>query len=75
MNSSCSTPLDFKSGKDLGEETRSADEERVTCVDCGATASDQAAYESGWQLVPSVCPDCLRWVAIASDACCHGSPA
>jgi len=73
--STCTTPVDFKSGKDLGEETLLADEERVTCVDCGATASDQSAYESGWQLVPPVCPDCLRWVATARDSCCHGSPA
>ena len=68
----CTTPLQFKSGKDLGEETRVEDDERVTCVDCGATVSDQTAYESGWQLVPPVCPDCLRWVLTANDACCHG---
>lgn len=68
------TPLQFKSGKDLGEETRVEDDERVTCVDCGAIVSDQTAYESGWQLVPPVCPDCLRWVLTANDACCHGSP-
>jgi hypothetical protein len=68
------TPLRFKSGKDLGEETLVEDDERVTCVDCGAIASDQEAYENGWQLVPPVCPNCLRWVATANDACCHGSP-
>jgi hypothetical protein len=73
--STCTTPVGFKSGKDLGEETLLAEEERVTCVDCGATASDQSAYESGWQLVPPVCPNCLRWVATARDSCCHGSPA
>ncbi len=60
----------FKSGKDLGEEPSVADEEHVVCVDCGAYASDQHAYEGGWQLVPPVCPNCLRWPAVA-DACCH----
>lgn len=64
----------FKSGKDLAEEPRYDDEESVTCEDCGATASDQSAYESGWQLAPPVCPDCLRWVATSAEACCHGVP-
>jgi len=63
----------FKSGKDLGEETSIADEERVTCVDCGTSASDQSAYDGGWQFAPPVCPDCLRWIALREDACCHGS--
>lgn len=63
----------FKSGKDLGEEASIEDEEQVTCVDCGASASDQRAYEGGWQLVPPVCPDCIRWSATRADACCHGS--
>jgi hypothetical protein len=69
------TPVGFKSGKDLDEEPGADEEEQVTCVDCGQAASDQLAYERGWQLVPAVCPDCLRWVAIAHDSCCHGSPA
>ena len=73
--STCITPVGFKSGKDLGEEPGVDEEEQVTCVDCGATASDQSAYERGWQLVPAVCPDCLRWVATARDSCCHGSTA
>ena len=73
--STCTTPIGFKSGKDLGEEPRLAEEEQVTCVDCGATASDQSAYESGWQFIPPVCPNCLRWVATARDSCCHGSSA
>ena len=48
----------FKSGKDLGER---ADEDAVSCVDCGAMESDDAAYQQWWQLVPPVCPNCLRW--------------
>ena len=61
----------FKSGKDLGEETRIEDEDTVTCVDCGTVESDQSAYESGWQLVPPVCPDCLRWIFVG-ETCCFG---
>ena len=73
--STCITPVGFKSGKDLAGEPGIDEEEQVTCVECSATATDQAAYERGWQLVPAVCPDCLRWVATARDSCCHGSPA
>lgn len=62
----------FKSGKDLGEETRVGDEETVTCVDCGAVESDQSAFDSGWQLAPPVCPNCLRWV-VADETCCFES--
>lgn len=62
----------FKSGKDLGEEPCVADEEHVTCIDCGATAPDQRAYESGWQFAPPVCPSCLRWVT-STDTCCQGT--
>ena len=65
----------FKSGKDLGEETRVADEDTVTCVDCGAVESDESAYQSGWQFVPPVCPQCLRWTAVADETCCFGRPA
>lgn len=64
-------PIAFKRGCDLGEETRVDDEDTVTCVDCGAVVSDQAAYESGWQLVPAVCPNCLRWSAV-EQTCCMG---
>jgi hypothetical protein len=63
----------FKSGKDLGEETRIEDEDTVTCVDCGAVESDQSAYEGGWQLVPAVCPNCLRWAPV-DLTCCAESP-
>lgn len=62
----------FKSGKDLGPEPSVAEEEHVTCVDCGTRATDQHAYEGGWQLVPPVCPNCMRWLATREDACCHG---
>jgi hypothetical protein len=64
----------FRSGKDVGEETFVEDDDTVTCVDCGAVASDEVAYQSGWQLVPPVCPDCMRWVAIIDETCCFGSP-
>jgi hypothetical protein len=64
----------FKSGKDLGEETRVEDEDTVTCVSCGAVESDQSAYEGGWQLAPAVCPDCLQWIVVADEACCCGGP-
>jgi hypothetical protein len=63
----------FKSGKDLGEEpSLDDDDERVTCIDCGARATDQHAYELGWQFAPSLCPSCLRWVVTSDDPCCHG---
>jgi hypothetical protein len=64
----------FKSGKDLGEETRVEDDDTVTCVDCGAVEPDQTAYENGWQLAPAVCPNCLRWVAVVDEPCCFGTP-
>lgn len=38
-------PLAFKSGKDLGEETRADDEDTVTCEACGAVESDERAYD------------------------------
>ncbi len=63
----------FRSGKDVGEETCVEDDDTVTCVDCGAVASDEAAYQSGWQLVPAVCPDCLRW-SVVDETCCFGRP-
>jgi len=66
--------LAFKSGKDVAEETCVDDEDTVTCVDCGAMASDQSAYENGWQLAPPVCPNCLRWIAVADEPCCFGTP-
>jgi hypothetical protein len=64
----------FKSGKDLVPEARIDDSETVTCIDCGAEESDEKAYQNGWQLVPSVCPNCLRWVVIADvdETCCFG---
>jgi hypothetical protein len=69
--STCTTPVGFKSGKDLGEEPY-VEEERVTCGECGAPTTAQAAYEGGWQLAPLVCP-CCRAPA-GCDACCHGVP-
>lgn len=66
--------LAFKSGKDLGEETDGVDEDTVTCLDCGAKASDQNAFEGGWQLAPPVCPNCLRWVFVANETCCFERP-
>lgn len=57
----------FKRGADLEGETRVDDEDTVTCVDCGAREPDQTAYESGWQLVPPVCPNCLRWEALTVE--------
>lgn len=54
-------PIAFKSGKDLGEETRTASVDTMTCAGCGKVESDEKAYEEGWQLDPAVCPDCLRW--------------
>ena len=64
----------FKSGKDLGQQIRVSDDDTVTCVDCGTVESDQSAYDTGWQLAPPVCPDCLRWVAVADETCCIGRP-
>jgi hypothetical protein len=63
----------FKSGKDLGEETQVEDDERVTCISCGAEESDEAAFQAGWQLVPPVCPDCQRWT-IVDQTCCFRGP-
>lgn len=65
--------LAFKSGKDLGEETRIEDEDTVVCVDCGAVEPDETAFQKGWQLVPPVCPDCLRWT-IVDETRCFGRP-
>ena len=67
-------PAAFKSGKDIAEEPSFDDEETVTCADCGAVVPDASAYESGWQLDPPVCPSCLRWCAVAADACCVARP-
>jgi hypothetical protein len=59
----------FKSGRDLDTEVRTDDEDTVTCLGCGTVQSDESAHEGGWQLVPPVCPDCLRWEAVeAADA-------
>lgn len=65
-------PAPFKSGKDIAEEPSFDDEETVACVDCGVVAPDAIAYENGWQFDPPVCPNCLRWCAVAADACCAG---
>lgn len=65
---------EFKSGKDLGEETQHDDEETVTCVDCGAVETATRAYQDGWQLEPSVCPGCLRWAYVGGETCCGGGP-
>lgn len=59
----------FKSGKDIGGESRVDDEDTVTCVDCGAVEPDQSAYENGWQLAPPVCPKCLRWALVDAAGC------
>src|SRR5260221_3296759 len=48
----------FKRGSD---QPQIDDEDTVTCLVCGTIQSDQAALEHTWQLVPPVCPDCLRW--------------
>lgn len=61
--------VEFKSGRDLEEEA-SDDDDTVTCVDCGVRESDQVAYDKRWQLVPTVCPDCLRWEV--TSECCAG---
>lgn len=67
-------PVPFKSGKDLADEPTIDDEERITCVDCGGTTTDAAAYDSGWQFDPPVCPSCLRWYATADETCCAARP-
>jgi len=64
--------VSFKSGKDLGEEALIDDDARLACSACGAMTTAQAAYESGWQLAPLICP-CCRAPAVR-DACCHGMP-
>jgi hypothetical protein len=63
----------FKSGKDLGEP-QIDDDDTVTCVNCGAIETDRSAYEGGWQLFPAVCPNCLRWTAVATEPCCFEMP-
>jgi hypothetical protein len=63
--------ITFKSGKDPGEETRTALVETVTCIECAKVETDERAYEEGWQIDPVVCPDCLRWTLTdAGEACC-----
>jgi hypothetical protein len=67
-------PVAFKSGKDLGEETVTELVEKVICVACGKTETDDQAFEEGWQIDPVVCPDCLRWSLIAEgESCCGGA--
>ena len=63
----------FRSGKDLGEETVTELVEKVTCIACGKTETDDRAYDEGWQIDPVVCPDCLRWTLTAQGECCCGS--
>jgi hypothetical protein len=60
MNDATET-LAFIRGCDVGRETRTADEETVTCLACGRTRSPDAIDAKLWQLEPPVCPDCLRW--------------
>ncbi len=64
----------FKSGKDLGEETQVDDDDTVICVACRAVESDESAFQNGWQLVPPVCPNCLRWALVEDAECCFGRP-
>jgi hypothetical protein len=61
----------FKSGKDLARAA--IDDECVECEACGRNESDERAYQEGWQLVPAVCPNCLRWTAVEISSCCFGS--
>jgi hypothetical protein len=58
----------FKGGKDLGREAGIALQESVTCESCGAIEATVAAADAGWQVEPAVCPDCLRWTAVAGAA-------
>lgn len=51
----------FKKGSDLDPAARSAASETLTCESCGCRVEAVAASESGWQVRPPVCPDCLRW--------------
>jgi hypothetical protein len=67
-----SEPIAFRSGKDLGEETRTGCVDTVTCSDCGRVESDENAYAAGWQLRPVVCPDCLRWTLTDRGRLCTG---
>jgi len=67
-------PAAFKSGKDIGKETCVEEEDTMACVDCGARETQERAYDGGWQLAPPVCPNCLRWQVVRSDACYHGMP-
>jgi hypothetical protein len=66
-------PFAFRRGSDLGEATSTEARDTVGCVDCGAIATDEQAFESGWQLAPPVCPACLRWTLTdAGERCCAG---
>lgn len=58
--------VSFKSGKDIGEEPVIDDDARLTCSEYGAMTTAQAAYESGWQLAPLVCPRCRRRPSLPS---------
>lgn len=57
------TKIAFKAGKDLGSEAGIAAQQSITCESCEAT---EAAADAGWQLEPSVCPDCLHWSAVGN---------
>lgn len=63
-------PIAFKSGKDLGEETRTSAIATVTCVDCEAVETGENAHAEGWQMRPVVCPDCLRWTLTGRGVAC-----
>lgn len=63
--------VSFKSGKDLGSE-RAEDDDALTCTDCSATASLEAAFDAGWQFAPPLCPRCCALAVGRGAACCHG---
>jgi hypothetical protein len=65
----------FKSGRDLGEETRLASMDTVTCVGCDKVETDERAYDEGWQMEPPVCPACLHWTLTDLGECCSGGVA
>lgn len=68
-------PLLNASGTEIAAALGIDDRGILTCTECGAIDEEESAYDNGWQLTPPLCPDCLRWVAVATDeTCCFDGP-
>jgi hypothetical protein len=69
-----SEPVAFKSGRDLASEEADETDEVVVCAVCGKKPADETVCAEGEQVVPPLCPDCLRWALTGDGECCFGIP-